>query len=104
MIERFYKESLSTVVLARDEANYPHDMVETLVSFKGALASISGNEPYLDRQTTGDVTHKIATFSNVTFTRAMQIRYGTRTFEVVFVRPSLIKKGHHQEILCKEIT
>jgi hypothetical protein len=103
MIQHFYKESMSTVVLA-PSTTYPYDLSETLVSFTGALATISGSEPYLDSQTMGDVTHKIATFSNVTFTRAMQVRYGTRTFEVVFVRPSLIKAGHHQEILCKEIT
>jgi head-tail adaptor len=102
VIEHFYKESLSTVVNA-PSTTYPFDMTETLVSFKGALATISGSEPYLDRQTMGDVTHKIATHSAVVFTRAMRIRYGTRTFEVVFIRPSLIKAGHHQEILCKEI-
>lgn len=103
MISRYYKESLSTVILA-PSTTYPYDQTETLVSFKGALATITGSEPYLDGQSLGMVTHKIATFSNVTFTRGMQIRYGTRTFEVIFIRPSLIKAGHHQEILCKEIT
>jgi hypothetical protein len=103
VIEHFYKESLSTVVNA-PSTTYPYDMTETLVSFNGALATISGSEPYLDRQTMGDVTHKIATFSSVVFTRAMRIRYEARTFEVIFIRPSIIKKNHHQLILCKEIT
>jgi head-tail adaptor len=103
VIEHFYKESFSTEVLVRSE-EYPHDMTPTLVSFKGALATISGSEPYLDRQTTGDVTHKIATHSSVSLTRDMRVKYGTREFEVEFIRPSLIKAGHHQEILCKEIT
>lgn len=102
MISKWFKQSFTLITLT-PSTTFPYDMTETTSTFNGALASVSGSEGFQDDKISSEITHKIATYSSVSVSRAQKIGYGTRKFEILFVRPSIIKMNHHQELLCKEI-
>lgn len=104
MIADYFTETFKLKVQS-ESTTFPYDISTcTCTTFYGALATISGNERFLDRQITGEATHYIDCPDSVSLTRKQRIGYGTRSFEVIIPKKSYIRKGHHQLIICKEIT
>jgi hypothetical protein len=104
-IERFYTQSIAVYSFAAS-ATWPYDNTWSAIAgspFKGSgLHELSGDRARMGGATEARGDGYFCLPSSVAITRAMKIKWDSRTFEIVNIKELNELAGHHQEVYVKE--
>jgi hypothetical protein len=104
-IERFYTQSIAVYSFS-PSATWPFDNAWSAITgspFKGSgLHELSGDRARVGGTVEARGDGYFCLPSSVSITRAMKIKWDSRTFEIVNIKELNELAGHHQEIYVKE--
>ena len=105
MIENFYTESIS--IMSRTTSTGWNGEVAWTTSvsveaFQAAINPMSGREVLSADKKTVLADYKLFCGDTVSFTERDRLKWGTKTFDVVFVKDTF-NMGHHKNVLLKEL-
>ena len=105
MISDYYTESVSRMTRSTASAWNTETAWSTSASvqaFDAAVNPISGVERIAGGRTQLMADYKMFCSDTVTLTEKDRVKWGSKTFDVVFVKDTL-DMGHHKKVLLKEL-